>query len=78
MTHHTDNVIELSHLAEMIDMAEALVARIRTGQTLAFALVKHQRDGTTHQYASKAPNYHMIHSGVAILAHRLAAMGNFK
>lgn len=58
---------------ELIDMAEALLRRVRDGLVIGLALVEH-REGDEVAIQTYGPaSYHQLNSGAARLAHMLAS-----
>lgn len=78
----TDNIINLRSIngpevdAELLDMLEELLARVRNGFVMGLAIVEHQRGDAVVIQVSAASNYHYVNSGAARLAHFLAGMSH--
>ena len=58
---------------DAIDIVERLLARLKSGAVVDVAIVEVASDGTVSDEWSGKRSYHLLNSGAARLAHRLAA-----
>jgi hypothetical protein len=59
----------------VVDVVEDALAKAKSGEATAIAVVMVLRGRETLTYVSKSNDYHMLNSGAAILAARLANSG---
>lgn len=57
---------------DAIELAEGLLERLRSGEAIAVAFVEVGADGSVGTAYSKSSSYHLLNSGAARLASRLA------
>lgn len=64
--------------AHALELIEACAERLRSGESIAVALVEVRKGRTVGSAWSEAPDgsYHLLNSGVARLAHRLASQSD--
>lgn len=64
---------ELSTNQAAIDLAEEVLGRLRSGETIAFAVVEVRKARTVATGYVAADQYHLLNSGAARLAVRIAS-----
>lgn len=69
----TIQTIEVVKNGEAISMCEAVLERLRSGESVAFGFVEVRRGRTVGTGWSRSEVYHLLNSGAARLAHRLAS-----
>lgn len=62
---------------DAVEMVEAVLGRLRSGETLAVGIIEHRANGGVSTIVSESKaSYHQLNSGAARLAHVLAGMGD--
>lgn len=59
--------------SDALQLAEATVERIKSGEVIAVAIVEVRRERTVAIAYSRSDQYHLLNSGAARLANRIAS-----